>query len=92
MKGFASTSFTARARRGRIWPRSAPLRERLMRQQFCGQNASYRANYPGACFEIVEHDGAPIGRIVTARTPDAVLSSTSRSLCLGAGAGSAPAS
>jgi ribosomal protein S18 acetylase RimI-like enzyme len=51
----------------------APLRERLMRQQFCGQNASYRANYPDARFEIVEHDGAPIGRIVTARTPDAVL-------------------
>ncbi len=51
----------------------APLRERLMRQQFCGQGASYRANYPDARFEIVEHDGAPIGRIVTARTPDAVL-------------------
>jgi GNAT superfamily N-acetyltransferase len=51
----------------------APLRERLMRQQFCGQNASYRANYPDARFDIVEHAGAPIGRIVTARTPDAVL-------------------
>jgi ribosomal protein S18 acetylase RimI-like enzyme len=51
----------------------APLRERLMRQQFQGQNASYRANYPDARFEIVEHAGAPIGRIVTARTPDAVL-------------------
>jgi GNAT superfamily N-acetyltransferase len=51
----------------------APLRERLMRQQFRGQNASYGANYPGARFEIVEHDGAPIGRIVTARTPDALL-------------------
>jgi GNAT superfamily N-acetyltransferase len=51
----------------------APLRERLMRQQFCGQNASYRANYPDARFEIVEHDGVPVGRIVTARTPDAVL-------------------
>jgi ribosomal protein S18 acetylase RimI-like enzyme len=51
----------------------APLRERLMRQQFRGQNGSYRANYPDARFEIVEHDGAPIGRIVTARTPDAVL-------------------
>ena len=44
-----------------------------MRQQFRGQNGSYRANYPDARFEIVEHDGAPIGRIVTARTPDAVL-------------------
>src|SRR3984893_18654098 len=52
---------------------AAPLRERLMRQQFCGQNASYGANYPDARFEIVEHAGAPIGRIVTARTPDAVL-------------------
>ena len=51
----------------------APLREGLMRQQFRGQNASYGANYPDARFEIVEHDGAPIGRIVTARTPDAVL-------------------
>ena len=44
-----------------------------MRQQFCGQGASYRANYPDALFEIVERDGAPISRIVTARTPDAVL-------------------
>jgi ribosomal protein S18 acetylase RimI-like enzyme len=51
----------------------APLREQLMRQQFRGQNASYRSNYPNARFEIVEHGGAPIGRIVTARTPDAVL-------------------
>jgi ribosomal protein S18 acetylase RimI-like enzyme len=44
-----------------------------MRQQFCGQTASYRANYPDARFEIVECDGVPIGRIVTTRTPDAVL-------------------
>ena len=51
----------------------APLRERLMRQQFRGQDTSYRAHYPDARFEIVEHDGAPIGRIVTAHTPDAVL-------------------
>ncbi|MGH6834119.1 MAG: GNAT family N-acetyltransferase [Methylocella sp.] len=51
----------------------APLRERLMRQQFAGQSASYRANYPNARFEIVERDGAPIGRIVTARAPDAML-------------------
>ncbi|MGI8570140.1 MAG: GNAT family N-acetyltransferase [Methylocella sp.] len=51
----------------------APLRERLMRQQFAGQSASYRAQYPDARFEIVERDGAPAGRIVTARTLDAVL-------------------
>ncbi len=52
---------------------AAPLREQLLRQQFCGQDATYRANYPDARFEIVECDGAPIGRIVTARTPDALL-------------------
>jgi GNAT superfamily N-acetyltransferase len=51
----------------------APVRALLMRQQFRGQAASYHANYPGARFEIVEHDGAPIGRIVTARAPDALL-------------------
>ena len=51
----------------------APLREQLMRQQFRGQGASYRARYPDARFEIVERDGAPIGRIVTARTQDAAL-------------------
>src|ERR1700730_9573341 len=51
----------------------APLRERLMRQLFCGQNASYGANYPNARCEIVEHAGAPLGRIVPAPTPDAVL-------------------
>jgi ribosomal protein S18 acetylase RimI-like enzyme len=51
----------------------APLRERLMRQQFCGQGASYRAQNPNARFEIVEHAGTPIGRIVTERTPDAAV-------------------
>ncbi len=51
----------------------AQLRERLMRQQFRGQDTSYRANYPDARFEIIEHGGAPIGGIVTARAPDAML-------------------
>jgi ribosomal protein S18 acetylase RimI-like enzyme len=63
----------SRAPGGNLAALDAPLRERLMRQQFAGQSASYRASYPNARFEIVECDGAPIGRIVIARTPDAVL-------------------
>jgi ribosomal protein S18 acetylase RimI-like enzyme len=45
------------------------LRDQLMRQQF----ASYRAQYPNARFEIVELDASPIGRIITDRTPEALL-------------------
>jgi ribosomal protein S18 acetylase RimI-like enzyme len=49
------------------------LRERLLRQQFAAQSAGYRAQYPDALFDIVERDGVPIGRIVVARGPDAIL-------------------
>jgi ribosomal protein S18 acetylase RimI-like enzyme len=49
------------------------LRDWLMLQQFAGQSASYRAQYPNARFDIVELDASPIGRIVTDRTPEAVL-------------------
>jgi ribosomal protein S18 acetylase RimI-like enzyme len=49
------------------------LRDQLMRQQFAGQSASYRAQYPNARFEIVELDASPIGRIITDRTPEALL-------------------
>jgi ribosomal protein S18 acetylase RimI-like enzyme len=49
------------------------LRDWLMRQQFAGQSASYRAQYPNTRFEIMEWDASPIGRIITNRTPEAVL-------------------
>ncbi|MFI0845888.1 GNAT family N-acetyltransferase [Mesorhizobium sp. IMUNJ 23232] len=39
----------------------------LMRQQFQAQTVSYRAQFPGARFDIIELDGAPIGRIVVNR-------------------------
>jgi ribosomal protein S18 acetylase RimI-like enzyme len=41
-----------------------PLRERLLRQQFAAQSAGYRARYPNAAYDIVEAEGASIGRIV----------------------------
>ena len=40
------------------------LADRLFRHQFAGQVASYRDAYPAARHDIVEVDGAPVGRIV----------------------------
>ncbi len=42
----------------------AALAAQLLRHQFAGQEASYRAAYPGARHDIVEVDGEPVGRIV----------------------------
>lgn len=41
------------------------LADLLLRQQFAGQSATYRAVFPAASFDIVEVDGEPVGRIVT---------------------------
>ncbi|RRN64400.1 GNAT family N-acetyltransferase [Caulobacter sp. 602-1] len=46
----------------------APVLDMLMRQQFLAQSASYAAQYPGARREIIEVDGAPIGRMISNRT------------------------
>ena len=43
------------------------LLRHLMRHQFQAQTVSYRAQFPGARFDIIELDGAPIGRIVVDR-------------------------
>jgi ribosomal protein S18 acetylase RimI-like enzyme len=37
------------------------------RRQFDAQSAHYRQHYPEASFEIIERDGAPIGRLYVAR-------------------------
>jgi ribosomal protein S18 acetylase RimI-like enzyme len=41
--------------------------EQIMRFQFQAQTVSYRSNFPKARFDIIELDGAPIGRIVVDR-------------------------
>lgn len=46
------------------------LADLLRRQQCAAQDAAYRAAFPGGRFDIVERDGAPVGRIVTAVGPD----------------------
>jgi ribosomal protein S18 acetylase RimI-like enzyme len=42
-------------------------REIFCRRQFDAQSAYYAANYPEAAFQIIERDGAPIGRLYVAR-------------------------
>lgn len=43
------------------------LLRHLMRQQFQAQTVGYLTQFPGARFDIVELDGAPVGRIVVDR-------------------------
>jgi RimJ/RimL family protein N-acetyltransferase len=39
-------------------------KENLVRFQFAGQMATYRANFPAASFDIIERDGEPVGRLI----------------------------
>lgn len=45
-------------------PLDDATKENLLRFQFAGQTMTYRANYPEASFDIIERDGAPIGRLI----------------------------
>lgn len=49
----------------------ATLAAQLMRHQFAGQAASYRAAFPDARHAIIELDGMPIGRLVVDEGRDA---------------------
>jgi ribosomal protein S18 acetylase RimI-like enzyme len=48
------------------------MREQLMQHQFRAQTMSYRAQFPNARFDIIELDGAAIGRIVVDRPGSAI--------------------
>lgn len=43
------------------------------RMQFAAQTADYRANYPGASFQIIERDGVAAGRLLVGRSDEAIL-------------------
>ncbi len=45
-------------------PVDQATREALTRMQFDSQTRTYRANFPNAAFDILELDGAPIGRLL----------------------------
>jgi GNAT superfamily N-acetyltransferase len=42
------------------------------RMQFNAQTADYRRNYPGASFQIIEHNGAAAGRLLVLREDDKI--------------------
>jgi RimJ/RimL family protein N-acetyltransferase len=45
-------------------PVDEATKENLLRFQFAGQTMTYRGNFPTASFDIIERDGAPIGRLI----------------------------
>ena len=45
-------------------PLDDAMKQNMLRIQFAGQTASYRSAYPAASFDIIERDGAPIGRFI----------------------------
>jgi len=49
-------------------PLGPEVAAKLLRQQFLAQSCGYRQDFPDARFLIVELDGAPVGRIVVARS------------------------
>jgi GNAT superfamily N-acetyltransferase len=48
-------------------PLPADQKVALLQQQYDARHAGYRADYPDANFQVVERDGAPIGRFYVQR-------------------------
>jgi ribosomal protein S18 acetylase RimI-like enzyme len=46
----------------------APLRNKVLRQQFDAQRRGYRAQYPAACEQLIRLDGCPVGWAVLDRS------------------------
>ncbi len=47
-----------------LLPADDAVKEALLRFQFGGQMATYRARFPAARFDIIEQAGEPVGRLV----------------------------
>ena len=63
--GFLATLFRSSALPDlALLPVDDGMKESLLRMQFASQTATYRSEYPHARFEIIEHGGKPIGRLV----------------------------
>jgi len=67
------TSFLARLYASTRWDELAPTgwsdeeKTVFCRRQFDAQSAHCREHYPGAAFQVIEQEGAPIGRLYVAR-------------------------
>jgi RimJ/RimL family protein N-acetyltransferase len=46
------------------------MKESLLRMQFTSQASTYRGEYPGARFDILERDGVPFGRLIVHEDSD----------------------
>jgi ribosomal protein S18 acetylase RimI-like enzyme len=55
-----------------LLPLPSPMLDQVVDFQFRAQTMSYRAQFPRARFDIIELDGAPIGRIVVDRPGSAI--------------------
>lgn len=49
-----------------------PARDALLRMQFSAQDRAYRTQFPNARFDVIECDGAPIGRLIVDRCVRAI--------------------
>ena len=62
---FASTRADELAVTG--WPEE--FKSAFCAQQFAAQTAHYQAHYSAASFSVIEHGGAPVGRLIVLRFP-----------------------
>ena len=74
-----------------LMPVDPVAHEQLMRIQYRGQTMTYRTNFPGARFDIIEREGSAIGRLVTDRAgrPIAIVDWAIMSEMRGRGIGTA---
>ncbi len=55
-----------------IVPWNDEQRQAFLRQQFDAQRTHYEAYFPDASFDVILHDGAPIGRLYVDRRDDEI--------------------
>jgi GNAT superfamily N-acetyltransferase len=55
-----------------VVPWTQEQRDAFLAQQFDAQDAHYRRHYGSASFDVIELDGAPVGRLYVARWDDEI--------------------
>ncbi|SOD90754.1 GNAT family N-acetyltransferase [Caenispirillum bisanense] len=55
-----------------LFPGDPAVWDALMAQQAAAQDHHYRAHYPGATFDILEHAGQPVGRLALCELGDEI--------------------
>jgi ribosomal protein S18 acetylase RimI-like enzyme len=55
-----------------VVPWDAAQKEAFLRMQFHAQHTYYHAHYPGASYQVVLHEGRPVGRLYVDRRPEEI--------------------